>query len=494
MEGPAVKSLRVQITIRELLIAVSVVALNCAVARHYYPTLVSSRRSYLEWADQLEVMVGLSPLINVAMVSATVLLLRRLNSLRCGPGKIDGRSLAEFTYFSVHLVVLGCLTCFVMPGIFNVYREFLRPMTNAVDGIALRFLSEKTNPHGWLLVQCVMLGLYLSGPPIVLSYLGGMMAKRSGATLSRRRFLAMTCLVSLGFVGTALAVVVTPQPFRDYYHDVTLDFQIVDKDSGKPIGASFILIKNAFHSFVTPARALTGPDGRARLTPRLLACGERNVFRTMGGFESWGQWLEISAAGYQTRRNALIEVFGPFGDLERPRVVRVALTRGTTEAGSFQDVAGRYRRFTIEQDGRFVYCDSGGCFGTPHEEYGYLRRTDDGFALRFIPHAGVEPDIAVTVPYRAIRWGDRLYFCRTDDRTLEWFCRASLLAEPSLLYWVADCRDTDRDWPHTDLPRLPVSVWVRFALSEVNPANQDSTLREAVANLGSHFASKGIQR
>ena len=72
----------------------------------------------------------------------------------------------------------------------------------------------------------------------------------------------MTCLVSLGFAGVALAIAVTPQPFVDE-QEVELDFQVVDKDSGQPIGAAFLRMTDPFNSNAIPPRALTGADGRA---------------------------------------------------------------------------------------------------------------------------------------------------------------------------------------------------------------------------------------
>jgi hypothetical protein len=466
---------RIRITTGTLLFVVLIVAVNCGVARHYYPTLKDNPNCYIWWNDPLQLMVGLFPLLNVAIVGMLLLLARALNSFRRERAMGTRLTPPGFTYFSVHLVALGCFTALVMPGVFEKYREYLQPSLNFMENIWSHFLTEKTNHDSWLFLMYVMLGVFLSGPLLLISWIGGMVARRYAVSLPRRRIVGLTVLVSLGFAATALAVAMTPQPFREYHDEVNLDFQIVDKESGEPIGASFLLVTRAFRPDLQPASsALTGPDGRARLALELLTVGERNSFRTMGTIETWGQWLEISAPGFQTRRTSLSEVLGSSMDLEHPRLGRVALARGKATEDSFRDIAGKYGNFRIERDGRFTYHRSGVCLNVrSREEFGYVSRMGDEFVLHPIPEPGREADSSMRKTYRLIQWSEHLYFCSTDDLTLQRVCRAGL---PNL-------RDSDREKPLTGWPRLPLKVWVKFAIDELTLRSEENSLKMALQSL-----------
>ena len=249
----------------------------------------------------------------------------------------------------------------------------------------------------WLIAESALLGVLVSGPPLVLSWIGQMLAKRCAAMLPRPRFLALTGLVTLGFASAGLAIAVMPQPFEDE-QEIAIDFQVVDRDSGRPIAAALLCIADPFSydpDSVTP-RAFADVNGHARLTGRFVASGERNAFRTMGTFSPWGRWLEVSAAGHRMVRMPLTEVLGPVADPACPCVGRVVLDRGPTPENAFGDLAGTYSGgggfggswFKIEPDGRFAWGAYGCTFRS--REYGTIRRRGELIELTPIPHPGEE--------------------------------------------------------------------------------------------------------
>jgi len=318
-----------------------------------------------------------------------------------------------------------------------------------------------------------------------------MLARWCAATLPRDRFRALTCLVSLDFTGVGLAIAVTPRPF-EVEQDVDLDFQIVDQASGQPIGAAFLRMTDPFNSKMIPPNAFTGADGRAELTGRFRASGQRNAFQTMGVFSPWGRWLEVSAPDYQTVRIPLPEVMGPHIDLERRRLRTVSLTAGRTPEGSLDDIAGIYDygsnalgawRLEILGDGRFAWF-AAGCSGPYLQEYGYLKRNDGEIQLVPIPHPGKES--GMTSKFKVIEWGSRMYLSTTDDHDLQSFCREALIPNHltnSTETYRGCLRVSDREKPRIGLPRLPAKVWVKFLLDEMSLRNEEGSLRLALKSL-----------
>ena len=333
-------------------------ALNFKFARYCYPILESNRHYVVGWDEQLQILVGLLPLANVALIGAAAFAMRWLASLRKRRASDSPRPIAGFTFFSVHLVLLLGFVCWQMPSAYETYEGWCRPLLNRVDDGALRFIPEEGKPLEWFLCDSAVRFVFLSGPPIVVACAGAMFARRAARTSPGRRFAIMTLLASSGFAGVAFAVAMTPQPFREW-QAVDLEFRIIDKVTGQPVKAAFVLVKDAFRDDRAPSRALTEAKGHVKLSRRYLCSGERNVFRAMGVFEPWRDWLEVSAPGYQTLRIPLTEAVGPIGDLERLRVNEVSLTHGKTPANSFRDIAGTYDRsygrFKIEEDGRFAW-------------------------------------------------------------------------------------------------------------------------------------------
>jgi hypothetical protein len=179
----------------------------------------------------------------------------------------------------------------------------------------------------------------------------------------------MAYLISFGFTGVALSITLTPRPFEDDL-DVATDFQVVDRNSGQPIAMAFVRMSDAF-SFSDfrspPPAAFTDPDGRARLIARFETRGQRNAFRSVGLFSTWGRWLEESAGGHQDVRTPLTAVLGPLVDLDRPDLGKVALIEGRTPNARFGDIAGVYSvgqgmggsYLEILPDGRFAWGAAG---------------------------------------------------------------------------------------------------------------------------------------
>jgi hypothetical protein len=395
--------------------------------------------------------------------------------------------LPAFTYFSLNfLMLVGLVGCFVPDASVSV-RRALDPLTDfAADAYHSAF-GEPGKSVPWLFVNSVILGVSISGPPLFLSWIGQTLAARSAATLPRYRFRAMTCLVSLGFAGVALAISLTPQPFEEE-QQITLDFQVVDQVSGQPIAGAYVQLTDPFSDEPIPKapQALTDPDGTVRLPSRFVVSGERNAFCTIGAFSPWGRWLEVSAVNHRTRRIPLAELLGECADPSCPGIARVALERGRTQEDSFKDLAGCYSfgggfggcSFTIEPDGRFAWR----AWGCTHydKEYGYLKRRDGRIDLAPIPHAGKDIHEAMALNYRAIEWGDRVYLSVADECELQGFCRKALF--PNRL-WHCDrgagtyLRESDRGKPQTGLPRVPPGAWVGFLANELSLNNEDGTLR-----------------
>ena len=289
---------RVRFTVGTLLFSVAVAAANLWAFRRLTETEVSVFGSVSYRV--LPAGVGVIPLVDAALVGIWLCASRRLRSVRQRYVGTPRSSSLSATYFRLQLLMLGGLAYLFMPDAVGTIRELLECATEiSAEGWAVCFGDpDETGP--WLIAESALLGVLVSGPPLVLSWIGQMLAKRCAATLPWPRFLALTGLVTLGFASAGLAIAVMPQPFEDE-QEIAIDFQVVDRDSGRPIAAAFLCIADPFSydpDSVTP-RAFADVDGHARLTGRFVASGERNAFRTMGTFSPWGRWLEVSAAGHR---------------------------------------------------------------------------------------------------------------------------------------------------------------------------------------------------
>jgi hypothetical protein len=491
---------RIRFTVGMLFFAVALVAMNLWGFRHFYATQRSMGGRI--WYRLLPAPVGAIPLVNVALVGACLFAVRRLRSVRNGRAADARFSWSGVVYFSVHILLVGGLTCYLVPDAIVIVQQLVDDLTEHVAEAWAAVLGQPGGTVPWVVFDTFMLGLFISGPPLLLALIGHAIATRCAATLPRYRFRVMAGLVSFGFASIGLAVSVTPQPFEDE-HEIDLDFQVVDRVTGRPIASAFLCMTDAFprdRGSFTP-RDFTDADGRARLRGRFIVRGERNAFVTMGDFSPWGRWLEVSAVGHRTRRIALPAVLGDFVDAARPGLGKVGLERGESPEHSFRDLAGIYTAgvwwnggcaFVIEPDGRFAWSATG-C--TCHlEEYGYLKRHDREIELESIPHPGREINAEVTCRYRTVEWGDRLYLSTTDEKDLQDFCRQVLTPNGrsrSSQARESYLRHADRDKPQTGLPRLAPKIWVGFLASDLSLKNDEGSLRLALESVLAMIPGQG---
>jgi hypothetical protein len=472
-----------------LLFIVAVVAANCWAIRDFaqwdMSTAIGGPNGY--WYRILHPGFGVIPLIDVALIGASLGAARWLRSILGRPAANPRPSPPGLTYFSLNFLVLGGLACyrFMPEGILGA-RAVLEFLTDhAARGWSAVF-GEPGSTIPWVVVQAAMLGLLVSGPPLLLAWIGHRLARRCAAALPRWRFRAMVGLVSLDFAVAALAICLVPWPFEDE-REIGLDFQVIDEPSGRPIPGAFVALTDpfSFDENAAPPRAFADAAGRARLTTLFAVRGERSTFRIMGTFSPWGRWLEVSAEGHRTRRIALTEVLGAEADPTSPPSGTVALARGETPEGSFRDLAGAFMvggngfggsAFTIEPDGRFAWNDWGCTHDT--KEYGFLRRRGVEIEPVPVPHPGREVDPSVGLRYRVVAWGDRLFLGLADDRELGDFCRMALGLPVS--YGVYR-RVSDGDKTPTGLPHLPARVWVTFLADEAGGAAKGA--RRALGSL-----------
>jgi hypothetical protein len=481
---------RVRFTVGKLAFAVVVIAANCGVLRLLY--------------DRVETIVGNPPpadrafagslvVLNVALLGTLILGAGRLRSFCCHGPRVARPILAGATFLQLHFLALLTIATIYRPDALDGYLQKLAPSLNDDFACGLRFQMH-AHAHTFLALWCPILGLVISGPQLLLSWAGSIFANRSAATLTRRRFRVLTGLVSLAFACVALAIAVGPRPFVDE-QEVALVFEVVDKESGRPIRAAFLRIPDAFNSTSLPPRALTGSDGRARVTCRFEVNGVRSAFQRIGTYSAWGRWLEIDATGYQRLRTSLPEVLGDSLDPDRPLVATVALARGNTRDNSFRKIAGTYvlaalpewriSPFEILPDGRFTSRVHGRCLMPC--EYGYLKLNRGELEPIPIPHPGRELCLSNTSPYRIIEWGDCLFLSSANDQALRAFCRESLAAKCSPNYRKtngAHIRWQDSQKLPAGLPRMPWNVWVSFLLDEITCKNDEGILRLSIKSVG----------
>jgi hypothetical protein len=476
---------RFRCSLGTFLFAVAVVAVNCAYLMNI--DVMSSHGTDVY-------VLGVLPLVNVVAIGTLRFLARRIRSLRVGVEANPRSSVSGVTYFSLHFLVLGCLAWVFAPESISSYMTLLGPVAGFVEGVLKSVFGEQDDSLKWLIIEYIWIWIFISGPPLLLSWIGHLLAKRCVATLPPRRCRATACLVSLSFASTGLAICVMPQPFAEI-QDVDLDFLIVDEDSGQPIDGAFLRMPNAFYPEwgPIPPRALTDARGHARLTGSFFVSGERNAFQTMGDFSTRGRWIEVSTEGHRTLRVSLTEMIGPFADSARPRLRKVALVRGETREDSFRDLAGQYLSgvrsqhggpcLAIEPDGRFGWSSGG---RNQEEEYGYLKWHDGEIELIPIPQPGKEVNPYVKIRYRPIQWGNRLYLCPMSDYGIREFCR-SVLSQNSPTSWSHNYGlyfpESDLDKPLTGTPLLPLKLWARFLLDEMSLKNDKGGLRLALAFL-----------
>ncbi len=507
----------IRFTMGALLVLVAVAGLNCWAVPHFNMTPVHIMGP--AWHRVMPLGIGVLPLVNVVVIGALVLAIRRGRSVRRGVATAEGPSLlAGATFFGLNIVLLGSLVV-SLPEL--NHPGFSWPIVDAVRDRAVRCWAAVAGPPGdsiaWIVFDCALLGVVVSGPPLLVSWLGGLLARRYAATVPRGRFLATAGLVELGFVAAGLSILLTPSPFAGAL-EVPLEVRVVDEETGKPVRGAFVAVANDFDLVSdliaygvfdiedaegAPPRAFTDADGRARLTEKLVGVGERNAFQTHAAVSPWGRWLAISAEGYRTRRIALPEVLGADVDPDRPVAGAVKLARGEEDVGPFRDSEGVYYEdgggfggalFVITRDGRFAW-RAWGCVPPDEREYGYARHRGDEIELVPIPHPGSDMDSMTTSRFRTVAWGRRLYLSDASDDALQAFCRMALIPDrpppedDAGGYFLL--RYSDSDVPREGLPRVPLRIWAKFLAGELNPGNKQGSLRLALDSLTAKVGRKG---
>jgi hypothetical protein len=470
----------VRFTVGTLLFAVAVVAVNCWL--------------FLDEEFSKELLpIGALPLCNVALIGTWLFAKKQLRAIFRGRAADPRSPLSGVTFFSLHFLMLGGFVSLLRPDSIDFADDLLRDIQDYAENIWEAVFGEPAWKGAGFILHYLVPCAVLSGPFLLLSWVGQLLATRCAETVPRQRFRVVTGLVSFGFASVALAIGLTPHPFG-HSQEVALDFQVVEKGSGLPIVDASIRMSDPFRVGRIPnsTSASTDASGRARLLERYFVSGERNAFRTVESFQTvtvWGRWLEISAANHRTVRMSLTKALVPSIHPARPTVGRIVLERGQTDASSFQDLAGTYQElkdvsfFQVEPDGRFAWYVLGWHLTPGYRPYGYLRRHGREIELDPIPDPRGEMQAAMPHEYRAIEWRHRLYVCADDTHVLRRFCRIALIPERLLQPHDMDgiyLRESDRNKPQTGLPRLPLEVWARCLASELSLDDEESGLRLAL--------------
>lgn len=467
---------RVRISFAASLLAVAVVAANCAVVRALYESVKMVHGGFPLGQLRFGSMAGFLPLANVAGVGICLVLGKRFGRRTHGNGDTPPSPPAACVYFSVHVLGLGAMIAFFAPSAMAAYLEIFQPLMRFIEQRGSNVVETMGDCFPWLIVECMLLGVYLSGPLLLLAWFSSRLARRCNRELPRLRFRVLTALVTLGFLSAATAIAVTPRPFWEEM-EFDLAFRVVEKDSGRPLDSARVQLTDPFYPDSDSPKALTGRDGRAILRGRFQAFGDAIALRKIGTFSPWGRWLEVTATGFQPVRVALPEVFGMEVDLRAVPVHTIALTRGPDPVPAFSDLAGTYEAghtgfsyeaFQIEPDGRFAWV-SQACTSQALD-YGYLRREGEVIHLSLIPCPGKCTDPAMSLSYRVIPWGDSLCLTSTRDEDIAEVCRTAL--DPTHTRNLKDSycvfiRDSDRDKPLAGLPKMPLKVWGRYVLFEL---------------------------
>lgn len=491
--------LRLRFTVGGILLAVAVIAANCALFRLLYRLLQQAYSGSRLDPLSIEYFAGLVPMLNVAVIG---ILLFAARSIRRGRGERQAPdppvATAYGTFFTAHLLALGFLLAFYTPGAIERYLNLLvRLSDSSIVEWAWKTWNKIFDSYDGiqskLIDASVILGILLSGPLLLFASIGRRLACSSATSLSNRRFAALAGLAWVGFAAVDLAVALTPQPFKAEL-DVALDFRVVDRSSKRPIDRAFIRTASAFANLndepaIQPA-TFTDRTGRACLTGRFHARGQRNAFQSFGSFSPWGQWLEIHAQGYATLRVPLPEAVAGQNDLQHRALQTIALVRGKSPDDPCSDIAGTYSTrsngfggdaLEILADGRFAWNSSGCTFS--HWEYGVVKCQGEEIQLISVPNPGAESDPVVSQPKRLIEWGQRMYFVDTDDYHLWRFCRDSLTWNPAVdpsRSYTGMLRESDRDKGPAGLPRLPLRIWLTFLREETSLKNDENALTRVV--------------
>jgi hypothetical protein len=466
----------------------------------------------------LAIGVGAIPLADVALIGVLRLALRRLRARREDGAAETATKVPAGTFLCLHFLALTAFAALIIPD--TIERRVLGTSRTAPRVNDMGFVARLFT------IEALIVGLVVSGPPLLLSWVGSRVANRWMTRMSRRRFLAMTGLVSLGFFFAGLSLCAVPQRFNEVQL-LTLTARVVDENSGRPIAGAVVRLTDQF-PIVYEARssqALTEPAGRAHVTGVFEVVGRFNAFRDWGVMVPWGRWLDVSAADHRGRRLALTEILGSRADAHLPDLGTVALALGEPPAKQFGDLAGSYNKngdgsqrcwLNIEPDGRLTWGEltydvdpvtRKATVPKQRREYGFLNRHDRTIEFVVVPHPDGLVDPRLKLRYRLVEWEDGLYLCPDDPRKLRRFCWAApkpnrpsdwerrmfLSLPPGFkVSWSIPhisefqdgiyLRDSGVELSWRVLPRLPLIVWIRFAVVDMYFCHQQAWLRQALVS------------
>ena len=166
---------RVRLTVSKLLFAIAVIAANCGVLRLGYEMF---ENALVDDGPSLSILpfslVGSLPLVNVALTGTMLFAARSFRPFRGESGPPP----AGVTYFSLHFLAILAVVTILMPGAIDRYLEALSPlMEYAAKGWSTVF-SRFEDVFPPVVVGCVFFGVCISGPALLLSWIGGLLARR----------------------------------------------------------------------------------------------------------------------------------------------------------------------------------------------------------------------------------------------------------------------------------------------------------------------------
>ena len=172
---------RVQISLRQLLCIIAIVALNAGVFRSVYQTAgtahggfplsnrwmeyYSFEHGHVPSVHSFTFAIGFIPLLNAALIGILLYLGRRVRSSRSIPAEITPAP-AGFTFFNLHCLALGCVVVVVAPIVIATYALIVE---NALEPTGVRvvgFFAHFGDSVPWLVLECLILCLAISGPPL----------------------------------------------------------------------------------------------------------------------------------------------------------------------------------------------------------------------------------------------------------------------------------------------------------------------------------------
>ncbi len=234
---------QIRFSVGTLLFCVAVVAANCWGFRHWTEEapFVCGRPSY----RPLPVSVGALPLLDAASIGLWCFATKWLRSRRHARSEYDPSPWPGAIYFSLHFLLLGFVISSWSPGAAEEAAGLLDDVTGCAAIAWEAVLSEPGEGMSWCILDSSILGVLVSGPPLILSWVGGVLAMRCAAKMSRLRFRVMTCLISLGFASAGLAIALAPQEFYEE-QDVGFQVEVIDRASGRPIEGAVICVTDPF--------------------------------------------------------------------------------------------------------------------------------------------------------------------------------------------------------------------------------------------------------